>query len=255
MISILITHYNRPNALKACIQNIRSINWPIPFEIVVSDDGSTDENLSKINSESIDKLVLADTNQGLASNLNKGIKACEGDYLLYCQEDAIISLDIEKILLECLSILDDSNLDMIRLRANYKFPHLINVSENILRIPRFSFRNFNVNTFQYSDNPFITRTNFFNKYGYYLEGTSGPYGETEYAIRILNSNVNIGITKIKYAFWQKEIQSIINTQIPIKNRKGPKELWRFLRALRQHLEWVLYFKKNRKLKTYKNNRK
>ena len=41
--------------------------------------------------------------------------------------------------------------------------------------------NFNINTFQYSDNPFITKVNFYEKYGYYkgelvfltLEGIEG----------------------------------------------------------------------------------
>ncbi|RLD59980.1 MAG: hypothetical protein DRI95_16260, partial [Bacteroidetes bacterium] len=186
---------------------------------------------------------------------NKGIKSCKGDFLLYCQEDAIISQDIDKILLECLEILKRGKLDMIRLRANYKFPHLIKISENINKIPRFSFKNFNVNTFQYSDNPFITTKTFFEEFGYFLEGTSGPYGETEYAIRILNTNAKIGITKKKYALWQKEVKSVINTQIPIKKRKGSKQFWRFARALRQHFEWIMYSKSNRKLLTYKNRRK
>jgi len=255
LLSIFITHYNRPNALKKCLQIIHSINWPVSYEVVVSDDGSNNENLKVIENENIDKLLLAKSNQGLAANLNKGIKSCKGDFLLYCQEDAIISQDIDKILLECLEILKRGKLDMIRLRANYKFPHLIKISENINKIPRFSFKNFNVNTFQYSDNPFITTKTFFEEFGYFLEGTSGPYGETEYAIRILNTNAKIGITKKKYALWQKEVKSVINTQIPIKKRKGSKQFWRFARALRQHFEWIMYSKSNRKLLTYKNRRK
>jgi hypothetical protein len=144
---------------------------------------------------------------------------------------------------------------MIRLRANYIFPNLIKVSEVVSRIPRFSFRNFNVNTFQYSDNPFLTKTNFYTKFGFYLDGVSGHYGETEYAIRILNSNAKIGITHKKYAKWQHDIKSVMAIKNPSKNKKGSKKFWQFARALRQHLEWLLYSDSNRKLFTYINNRK
>ena len=48
MLSILITHYNRPKALESCIKAIKELNFPFPIEIVVSDDCSDKENLSNI---------------------------------------------------------------------------------------------------------------------------------------------------------------------------------------------------------------
>lgn len=254
MLSILITHYNRPNALKKCLKAISDLNLHIPYEVVVSDDGSSQENQYIIKSYEVNQLLLSEKNRGLAVSLNRGIKACKGDYLLYCQEDGIILPEIKKLLNECFEILDSGKLDMIRLKANYVFSHLIKITEDIYRIPRFSFRNFNINTFQYSDHPFITRVDFYSKYGFYLEGVSGPYGETEYAIRVLNTNAKIGITKQKYTSWQNEVQSVMEIMHPVKKRKGSKKFWRFARALRQHLEWILYNPNNRKLYTYKNRR-
>ena len=255
MLSILITHYNRPKPLRACIDSLRAIDWKIPYEIVVSDDGSTKENIALVEELNIDTLLFAKSNQGLGASINKGIKACKGDFILYCQEDAIISKDIDQVLQECYQFLENKQLDMIRFRANYKFPKLIRLTEKINRIPHFSFKNFYVNTFQYSDNPFITTRQFFNKYGFFLEGVTGPYGETEYAIRTISLKAKIGITKTTYALWQKEVSSIINTQVQIKHRKGSKKLWRFARALRQHIEWLLYTPSKRKLNTYKNKPK
>ena len=84
---------------------------------------------------------------------------------------------------------------------------------------------------------------------------SGPYGETEYAIRILNTKAKIGITKNEYTLWQKEVKSVMETNHPVKKRKGSKKFWRFARAVRQHFEWLLYSKSNRKLFTYKNKLK
>lgn len=255
MLSILITHYNRPSALEVCLKSISDLQLDFPYEIVVSDDGSTDENLLKIESFQINQIIRAVKNEGLCANLNKGIKACKGNYLMYCQEDSIVLPELKPLLKDMFGLLDNNELNMIRLRANYVFSDLIKITDNIFRIPRFSFKNFNINTFQYSDNPFVTKVSFYEKYGYYLEGTSGPYGETEYAIRILNTKAKIGITKMKYAIWQKEVKSVMTISNPVKKRKGSKSFWRFARAVRQHLEWLLYSKSNRKLYTYSNKRK
>src|SRR5690606_8564093 len=97
------------------------------------------------------------------------------------------------------------------------------------------------------------------RFGYFLENTSGGYGETEYAIRILNSNAKIGITNIYYFKHAANVASVMDVdtkKIKSKKRKGiKKKVWRFARALRQHLEWILYNPQKRRLYSYSNKRK
>jgi hypothetical protein len=134
------------------------------------------------------------------------------------------------------------------------FSHLIPLTKHISRIPKFSFKNFNINTFQYSDNPFLTTPTFFKNLDYFLDNTSGPFGETEFAIRVLKSNSKIGIADKNYFGANNASTSVMVTK-PVKQQLGFKRrLWRFSRALRQHLEWLLYQPKNRRLYTYKNKR-
>ncbi|WP_431135833.1 glycosyltransferase family 2 protein [Psychroserpens mesophilus] len=255
MLSILVTHYNRPEALAICISAIQSLKFPLPVELVVSDDCSTPDNLKQLQKLPINTLVTAPVNQGLASNLNKGIKACQGDYILYVQEDFIIRPEFLNLLPESIELLNSGALDMIRFRANYVFNHLIPITTHIFEIPKFSFKNFNINTFQYSDNPFLTTPAFFEKHNYYLENTSGPYGETEFAIRVLKSTSKIGIADRNYFDANNDSSSVMVTK-PVKQKLGLKrKFWRFARALRQHLEWILYQPNNRKLCTYKNTYK
>ncbi|SEA89292.1 Glycosyl transferase family 2 [Flavobacterium gillisiae] len=156
--SFLITHYNRPFDLAECLEGIKRIAIS-NYEIVVSDDGSTSENIELLQGYAIDKLVLANENQGLAASSNKGIEVCEGEYIIYCQEDFILSSDINTILPECLELLNSRKVDMIRFTANYKFKNLFHLSSNIDLIPKFSFQNFLLNYYQYSDHPFITKKN------------------------------------------------------------------------------------------------
>ncbi len=254
-ISFLITHYNRPLDLLECLEGIKKMNIS-NYEIVVSDDGSDEENRKLIHEYKIDKLILAKKNQGLAANINKGIESCEGEYIIYCQEDFILDSKISTILPECLELLDSQKADMIRFTANYKFNKLINLSENVFLIPKFSIRNFLLNYYQYSDHPFLTKKIFYNKYGSYLENTSGRYGETEFAIRIFKSNAKIAITKSSLATSVVGSESVLINESILKSKdyKINKPLIKIARAFRLYLEWFLYRKSKRGLKTYRNFR-
>lgn len=255
MISILITHYNRPIPLKVCLESLHELKLQQSYEVVVVDDGSTKDNLARLGNLKIDQLICSDLNKGLATSLNRGIKACRGEYIFYCQEDFVVKKSLAEVFQECIDLIDNKKLDMIRFRANYKFNYLQKVSDHVFKIPKFSFANFTVNAFQYSDNSFLVDNTFYEKFGYYLEGTSGNYGETEYAIRIFKSKAKIGITKEKYVIDNVESSSVMQLQNPSKRRKGARIVWKFLRALRQHVELLLYSKTNRRLYTYKNKRK
>lgn len=256
LISILITHYNRPLDLLKCLNAIKEINLN-NYEIVVSDDGSEKENINLLKEYKIDKLLLSETNQGLAANINKGIKACNGEYILYCQEDFILSPELKSILPECFELLKTQKADMIRLRSNCEFKNLKRISKNVYLIPKFSIKNFLVNPFRYSDHPFITKNNFFSKFGFYLESTSGDYGETEYATRMFKSSAKIALVHNKYVSVVANSKSVIDRRLNSKTSKfksKSKYLYKILRAFRLHFEWIFYNKSKRGLITYVNRR-
>lgn len=255
-ISFLITHYNRPYDLGVCLKSIKDLAIS-NYEIVVSDDGSFEENIRIIQSYQVDQLILASANKGLAANINKGLAACRGNYIIYCQEDFILNPEIVKILPECLLMLQNKRVDMVRFTCNFKFNKTIPLTSTISRIPKFSFHNFLYNYYQYSDHPFITTKSFFEHYGYYQEQTSGRYGETEYAIRILKSNAKIAITNEQMAFSVFGSQSVLSSEGNIANKRRPinKIFIKIARAFRLYLECILYNNSKRGLITYENFRK
>ncbi len=254
MVSVLITSYNRPSAVKTCIEYILALNLKIPFEIVVSDDGSSDNNIYTLKTfTSIDTLVTAEKNQGLGADINKGIKACKGNHILYCQEDFLLKKELSNVLGDAINCIKKNSLDMVRFQANYHFPKLHLIEKNIYRIPKFSFRNFYVNTFQYSDNPFVTKRSFFDTYRYFIEGTSGDYGEAEFAIRIASSNARIGITQPYYVVHDGSDSSTMTRTKKSSLTANRKNLHRFARAVRQHFEWLFYSKSRRRLITYNSS--
>lgn len=255
-ISFLITHYNRPIDLLKCLQAIKSLNV-LDSEIIVCDDGSIEEHFITIQNYDIDVLIGSNKNQGLAANINKGIKACKGEYIIYCQEDFLLAKDLSIVLLECIDLLHKEKVDMIRFTSNSVFRKLIPLSEKVSLIPKFSFQNILHNYYQYSDHPFVTKNNFYNKYGDYLEGTSGRYGETEYAIRILKSNARIGLTNQTLVSEIDGSHSVLVNESMAANREWNlnKKWIKIARAFRLYLELILYNTSKRGLITYKNFRK
>lgn len=256
MIDILITHYNRLESLRKCLSAFRNLDLP-NVRYIVADDGSSPNIQVQLKKLPIDILITSEVNQGLASNINQGLRACTSRYILYCQEDFIPQKNLSLYLKEAKELLNDNKVDMCRLKANYKFPYLTPLSTKFGLIPKFSWRNFYYNTFQYSDNPFLTTPEFFMKFGYFLENVGGPYGENEYAIRIMKSKAKIAIS-YSYPFRANtESESKIKNESKQADRIWMKKIkvYRLLRACRLHLEYLLYSKSKRGLVTFINQRK
>lgn len=256
MISILITHYNRFESLEKCLHAIRSFGF-FDYEVVVSDDYSSIDVQKKLKTLDVDQLILTDKNRGLASNINRGIKVCKGEFILYCQEDFMPTEDFKIYLSEAIDLLERDLADMCRLRSNYKFPYLMNLSEHFKTIPKFSWKNFYYNHFQYSDNPYLTKRSFFDKFGFYLENVSGDYGENEYAIRMMKSKAKIAIANKNIFKSIEDSHSVIkNEKDNINKRVFLKRInmHKFLRASRLMIEFMLYSSTKRKLYSIKNHR-
>ena len=93
MISIIIPTYNRKDELEDLLLSLRQQECPIPFEIIVVDDGSTDRTRELLKCLSKDwKGTLRHFEQnragpGVARNL--GIKHSFGDILVFVDSDCI----------------------------------------------------------------------------------------------------------------------------------------------------------------------
>jgi len=89
-ISVLIAVYNAEDTIKAAIESILNQTFR-DFEIIVIDDGSTD-NTVKIIEELYDERIAIYsnlTNLGQTKSLNKGIQYCSGEYIARMDADDI----------------------------------------------------------------------------------------------------------------------------------------------------------------------
>ncbi len=91
-LSICIPTYNRANYLRDCLERcLRDINVDFAFEIVVSDNASTD-NTGEVAREFIDRgapirYFKGATNVGMIPNMNSALRLGRGEYVMYLADD------------------------------------------------------------------------------------------------------------------------------------------------------------------------
>jgi glycosyltransferase involved in cell wall biosynthesis len=89
LVSILFITYKRIDLLERSMAAIRE-NTDYPnLQIVISDDASPPEIQAKMRALPADVHVLPTKNRGLGANINQGMAACLGKYILMVQDDWI----------------------------------------------------------------------------------------------------------------------------------------------------------------------
>jgi glycosyltransferase involved in cell wall biosynthesis len=113
-LSIIIPLYNFGKYLPKCIESLLSQNVnESDFEIIVVNDGSTDNSLEIANgfSKIYTNVIVHDkVNGGVGSARNKGMSLAKGDYIYFIDPDDYLVPNTLKILL---TIVENNNLDIL----------------------------------------------------------------------------------------------------------------------------------------------
>lgn len=95
-ISIVVPLYNKQNAITSTIQSVLDQSVK-DYEIVIVDDGSTDNSLEIVHSFDDERIrVIHKENGGVSSARNTGIKAAKGDYVALLDADDVWDRDYLK---------------------------------------------------------------------------------------------------------------------------------------------------------------
>ncbi len=90
-LSIVIICWNDLKVIKDCLRSIFECTHSIDFEVIVSDNGSTDGSIEFIRAEFPNvKIIENRANLGFAKGNNVGIRASQGEYVLILNPDTII---------------------------------------------------------------------------------------------------------------------------------------------------------------------
>jgi len=91
LVSILIPCYNAEPWLAETLQSALAQTWS-PKEIIVVDDGSTDQSLAIAKEFEIEGIkVISQENKGASSARNRALQEAQGDFLQYLDADDLLS--------------------------------------------------------------------------------------------------------------------------------------------------------------------
>lgn len=91
-VSVIIPNYNRADLIGITIENMLSQTLK-PIEIIVVDDGSTDNSVEVIRSFGSKVTLICQTNQGPGAARNHGLQVATGDYIQFFDSDDLCSLN------------------------------------------------------------------------------------------------------------------------------------------------------------------
>ena len=87
LVSIIIPAYNSVHFLQEAIESCLAQTYP-SFEIIVVDDGSTDETAALMQDHYVDHVqYIYQTNMGPSAARNKGVAAAKGEYIKFLDAD------------------------------------------------------------------------------------------------------------------------------------------------------------------------
>ena len=89
--SIVVPVYNTEKYIRKCLDSIKNQTYT-NYEVIIINDGSTDNSLEIINEYTKNKKfkVYTTKNKGLSEARNNGVKHCTGDYILFIDSDDFV---------------------------------------------------------------------------------------------------------------------------------------------------------------------
>lgn len=113
LVSVIVPVYNTGMYLQECIESILEQTIPV-YEIILVDDNSNDNSASicdkYADNYSNIHVIHKEKNEGLSAARNTGMRVAKGEYLLFCDSDDKLKLEmVEKI---CKPI-EDIKLDIV----------------------------------------------------------------------------------------------------------------------------------------------
>ncbi len=197
-LSFLFISYARTDLLQIAIESLRGqLNHEtlpgLSYEFVVSDDGSPEPWASVLHSLRVDRLVVLPRNQGMGSNVNQGIRACRGNYVVQIQDDwrFVATPEVFEKAIQVLELDGEVGL-ILYVEPNKTLPFHVRKLEDGTEYWVFEndhFRGFKACSARpYSDRPHLKRMDFCVEIGSYRERCPMHWVELEFQKRVANQS-------------------------------------------------------------------
>lgn len=240
--SVVITVYNKAEFIKNTINSVLNQTFQ-DFEIIVVNDGSTDESKNIIESFNDNRIELITTeNQGVSTARNKGIEVANANYIALLDGDDLWEKDFLKFIKEAITKYSNVSIFSTALAHKYEYK-IVPATYNFKQRKTYEIRDFFKSSLDHTiltSSSIVFKKNIIEKIGDF--DTSIESGEdTDFWIRIGIHFKIVFINKI-LAYYNFVPESISNTVFSVKNK--PKYDKYFKEELQnKHLK--IYIDRNR----------
>jgi len=197
-LSIIIPSKDRAKDLYELVKSIAESDFDEPTELIIVDDNSknslSEENLKSFNSFfSRIKVIRNQENKGAAFSRNEGAKFAEGKFLLFIDDDNILSENFIQILYNFIK--SNRNVAMVgglsfyyqnKKKINHGAWHVDLSRESIKRFS-FHFQDFDFTKVLDADfipNAFLVRTDVFQKVKFDTRFRGAYFEDTDFGLRV-----------------------------------------------------------------------
>lgn len=88
--SIIVLNLNGSAHIRQCVESIKACT-KVPYELIVVDNGSTDDSLTYLRSLANIKLIENPENVGAPYARNQGLALAEGEYIVFLDNDTVVA--------------------------------------------------------------------------------------------------------------------------------------------------------------------
>ena len=85
-VSVVVPTFNRAKLINRALQSVVSQTYR-PLDLIVVDDGSTDDTCERVRTEHPHATLLSQSNQGVSAARNRGLSVAQGDWIAFLDSD------------------------------------------------------------------------------------------------------------------------------------------------------------------------